>query len=172
MTPDTIYYFSHIPEYQSRYMQISYSGIAIPEFPSVYKKGKYKGEKYIIFRRTSDYYNQGNLRFSHALELAKSQIITKLIFLPNYPRQTYGTYKNYALLIEFTEDFNQLTIMFFKGLQEAAPLLFQKKQAGQIPEITKSDKLKLRYKLVHHSHNKLLLPPTSNNVGGLKCSIM
>jgi hypothetical protein len=69
-----------------------------------------------------------------------------MIFLPEYPRQSYGAYKDYGLLIEFSENFNQLEIWFFKGLQEAAPLLFQKKQAGQIPETTKTDKLKLRYR--------------------------
>jgi hypothetical protein len=77
--------------------------------------------------------------------LVKNKIITKLYFLPEYPQQSYGAYQNYGLLIEFSENFNQLAIWFFEGLQEAAPILFQRKQARQIPEITKADMVKLRY---------------------------
>ena len=147
MTADAIYYFSRISEYQTHYKQIDHRGRAIFEFPSIYKNGKLKGEKYIIFRKTPDYYNYNNLQFSHALELAKNQIIARLIFMPEYPRQSYGAYKKYGLLVEFSEDFNLLTVWFFRGLQEAAPLLFQKRQAGEIAEITKTDKLKLRYEI-------------------------
>ena len=146
MKPDAIYYFSRIPEYRTSYRQTGHRGRIIPQFPSVYKKGKYKGDKYIIFRKTSDYYNCVHLRFSHALELAKSRIITKLVFMPEYPCQSYGAYENYGVLIEFSEDFNQLALWFFKGVQEAAPILFQRKVSGQIPEITKTDRLNLRYR--------------------------
>ena len=146
MIPDAIYYFDRIPENRTRYKKINHRGRTIPAFPSVYKRGKYRGEEYIIFQRTSDYFNRGRYRFSHTLELAKSQIITGLVFLPEYPRQSYGAYKNYGVLIEFSENFNELAIWFFKGLQEAAPFLFQKRQAGQIPEITKTDKLNLRHR--------------------------
>jgi hypothetical protein len=145
MKPDAIYYFSRIPEWRTRYKQIGHKGKIISGFPSVYKTGKYKGEKYVVFRKASCYYNQGYQRFSHVLELAKSRIVTGLIFMPEYPRQSYGAYKEYGLLIDFSEDFNQLAVWFFKGLQEAVPVLFQKKQAGQIPEVTKSEMVKLRY---------------------------
>jgi hypothetical protein len=145
MKPDAIYYFIRIPEYRTRYKQIGHRGKTISGFPAVYKNGKFKGEKYIIFRKTSDFYNQGYQRFSHALELTRSQIITRLVFMPEYPRQSYGAYKEYAILVEFSEGFNQLVIWFFKGLEEAAPILFQKRQAGQIPEVTKTEVVKLRY---------------------------
>ena len=147
MIPDAIHFFNRIPEYQSRYIQIGHKGRTIPEFPSVYKKGKHKGEKYLVFRKISDYFKISRYRFTHTLELSGNQIITGLIFMPEYPRQSYGVYKNYCLLIEFSEDFNQLTIWFFKGLHEAAPLLFQRRQAGQIAEVTKTDKLNLRYRV-------------------------
>jgi hypothetical protein len=146
MKPDSIYYFNRIPEYPSRFIQINQKGKNIPDFPSVYKNGKNKGNKYIVFRKTSNYYNQKNLRFSHAIEKAKSQIITKFYFMPEYPMQSYGVYKDYGLLIEFSKDFNQLAIWFFKGLQESTPSLFQKKQAGQIPEITKNEIVRLKYR--------------------------
>jgi len=168
MKPDAIYYFIRIPEYKTRYKQIRYKGKRIPDFPSIYKNGKYKGEEYIIFRETSDYYNQGKIQFSHALELAKSQIITRLYFMPEYPRQSYGKYKNYGVLIEFSEDFEQFTIWFFEGLQTSSPLLFQRWQAGQIPETTKADSLKLRaminYQTSNQTRNKLLCPPISDNM--------
>jgi hypothetical protein len=168
MKPDAIYYFNRIPEYRTRYKQIRYKGKRIPDFPSIYKKGKYKGEKYIVFRETSDYYNQGKIQFSHALELANSQIITGLYFMPEYPRQSYGKYKNYGVIIEFSEDFEQLAIWFFEGLEASSPSLFQKKQAGQIPEVTKADTLKLRYMISYQTRNqtrnKLLYPPISDNM--------
>jgi hypothetical protein len=145
MKPDAIYYFSRISEYQTRYKQISHKGKIVPCFPSVYKSGKHKGEKYVVFRRTSDYYNRGELQFSHALELAKNQIVTKLIFLPEYPQQSYGAYNEYGLLIEFSDNFDKLAIWFFKGLQEAAPILFQRRQAREIPEITRNETIKLKY---------------------------
>jgi len=145
MKPDAIYYFSRIPEYQTRYKKTGHKGKIISGFPSVYKKGRYKGENYVVFKRASSYYNYNYQQFSHVLELVKSQIITGLFFMPEYPRQSYGAYKEYGVLIDFSEDFNQLKIWFFKGLQEAAPILFQRKQAGQISEVTKADSLKLRY---------------------------
>jgi hypothetical protein len=164
MKPDAIYYFNRIPEYKSRYIQIRYKGKRIPDFPSTYKKGKYRGENYIIFRETSDYYNQKKIQFSHAFELANSQIITGLYFMPEYPRQSYGKYKNYGVLIEFSEDFEQLAIWFFEGLQVSSPSLFQRWQAGQIPETTKADSLKLRAMISYQTRNKLLYPPISDNM--------
>ena len=148
MKPDAIYYFSRIPEYPTRYKQTRHRGISIQDFPSVYKKGKHKGESYIVFRRTSDYFAQTRQRFSHTLELAKSKIITGMVFLPEYPQQSYGVYKDFCLLIEFSENFNQLVLWFFKGLQEAAPLLFQKRLAGQIAEIARTEVIKLKYEAV------------------------
>jgi hypothetical protein len=146
MKPDSIYYFVRIPEYRTRYKLIGHKGKTISGFPSVYKSGKNKGEGYLIFRKAAGFYRQSRLRFSHTLELVNSQIITGLIFLPEYPCQSYGAYKKYAVLVDFSEDFNQLAIWFFKGLQEAAPILFQRKQAGQIPELTNYDKLNLRHR--------------------------
>jgi len=146
MKPDTIYYFNRLPECQTRYIQTGHKGKKISNFPSVYKKGKHKGNGYIIFRKKSDFYKYENIRFSHTFELARNRIITRLIFLPEYPRQSYGTYKEYGMLIEFSEDFNQLSISFFKGLQEAVPILFQRKLAGKIPEIVKTEVVKLKYR--------------------------
>ena len=148
MKPDTIYYFERIPELKSRYRQIRHKGKSISEFPSVYKNGKYKGEGYIVFRKTSNYYNQKSLQFSHALELARSRIVTELYFLPEFPQQAYGAYKNYGLLIKFSKDFDKLVIWFFKDKQEAAPVLFQKLIAGEIPEVTKTETVKVKYKTV------------------------
>jgi hypothetical protein len=145
MKPDAIFYFSRIPEHSTRYKQIRHRGVIIPGFPSVYKSGKNKGEKYIAFRKTQYYYSLGTQRFSHAVELAGSKIITGLIFMPEYPQKTYGAFKEYALLIDLSENSDRLAIWFFKGLQEAAPILFQRWQAGQIAEIAKTDMIKLRY---------------------------
>jgi len=143
MKPDAIYYFSRICK--SRYRQTGHKGKSISDFPSVYKGGKYRGEKYIVFRRASNYFMQSHQYFSHTLELAKSQIVTKLMFMPEYPCRSYGAYKDYGILIEFSENFDRLAIWFFEGLQESAPLLFQRRQAGKIPEITKTEMVKVRY---------------------------
>ncbi|MCL2800530.1 MAG: hypothetical protein FWD28_02055 [Treponema sp.] len=65
--------------------------------------------------------------------------------MPEYPQKTYGAFKEYALLIDFSENSDLLAIWFFKGLQEAAPTLFQKWQAGQIAEIVKTNVVRLRH---------------------------
>ncbi|MCL1927961.1 MAG: hypothetical protein FWG07_04095 [Treponema sp.] len=65
--------------------------------------------------------------------------------MPEYPRQSYGTYKDYGVLIEFSEDFDELAIWFFQDLSEAVPILFQRRLAGKIPEITKTEMIKLKY---------------------------
>ena len=144
MKPDTIFYFSRVN--QSRYVQTGCKGKPIPDFLSVYKGGKYRGEKYIISRRASHFFKQSNQEFSHTLELAKGQIVARFIFMTEYPCQSYGTYKDYALLIEFSKDFDKLAVWFFKGQQEAAPILFQKRQAGEIPEIVKTEVVRLKYR--------------------------
>ena len=163
MTPDAIYYFNRIPKSQTHYKQVSHKGKEISEFPSVYKNGRYMGEKYIIFQKTPDYYNHENLRFSHALELEKSQIITRFIFMPEYPQQSHGAYKEYGVLIGFSEDFEQLAIWFFEGLQAATPILFQRWQAGGIPEIAESEKMELKDETTL-SCNKLLYLPNSGGI--------
>lgn len=145
MKPDGIYYFIRVPECRTRYKQIQHKGITISEFPAVYKRGKNKGEKYIVFRKTSYYYSFGTQRFTHAIELAGNKIVTRLRFIPEYPQRTYGAFKGYSLLINFSENFDRLTILFFKGLQEAAPNLFQRWQVGKIAEIVKADMVRLRY---------------------------
>jgi len=144
MKPDAIYYFDRIPEYKTRFIQTGHKGKIIPGFPSVYKSGKYAGKGYVVFRKTSGFYSQG--RFTHAIELAKSRIVTGLSFMPEYPRQSYGANKEYAILIEFSKDFENLEIWFFKGLQEATPRLFLTKQAGGIPEVVKNDAISARYR--------------------------
>jgi len=146
MKPDAVYYFLRMPEYPSRYKQAKHNGKTIPGFPSVYKKGKNKGERYIVFRKTAYYHSRPAHRFSHVIELAGSKRVTGLIFMPEYPQKTYGTFKEYALLIDFSENFERLTIWFFKGLQEAAPVLFQRWQAGLIAEVVKTDVVRLRYR--------------------------
>jgi hypothetical protein len=145
VNPDAIFSFRRISK--TRYLQVGHKGCSISGFPSEYKTGKNKGKGYVIFRRTSSYYNQRDLRFSHSIELAKNQIVTEIIFIPEHPQQSYGRFKNYGILIEFLEDFEQLTIWFFKGIQEAAPILFQRKLAGLIANVTRNDTLKLRYEI-------------------------
>jgi hypothetical protein len=146
MKPDAIYYFDRVPEYQTRFIQTKHEGKIISNFPSFYKTGKHKGKGYVIFRRTSRYYNHGHLTFTHTIELAKSRIVTGMSFMPEYPRQSHGGYKTYGLLIEFSEDFNRLEIWFFKDMQEATPRLFLIKQAGGIPKVVKNNAISVRYR--------------------------
>jgi len=146
MKPDAIYYFQRMSEHPNRYKQTKHSGKIIPRFPSVCKKGKNKGEQYIVFKRTSYYHSHTAHRFSHTIELAGRRIITGLAFMPEYPQRTYGTFKEYALLIEVSDNFEKLTVWFFKGLQAAAPILFQRWQAGLIAEVVRTNMIWLRYR--------------------------
>jgi hypothetical protein len=88
-----------MPEYRTCYKQTQHKGKIISGFPSVYKKGKNKGEEYIVFRKTSNFFSPCTQRFSHTIELAGNKIITGLMFMPEYPQKTYGAFNEYALLI-------------------------------------------------------------------------
>jgi len=56
------------------------------------------------------------LTFSHSLIDDKDSIITTLTFLPELERKACGAYNNHAILIELSEDFNEITMLFFEDM--------------------------------------------------------
>jgi hypothetical protein len=149
MKPEAVYIFEKCPRSSTRYKLAGHRGTDIPNFPAQWvkngKAGK-AGEKYIGFRDTAVNNRPGHRQFSHTLELDKGRTVTGLNFSPEYPRQAYGDYGSDALLIEFSETGERLTILFFIGRKEAAQALFQSWTAGEIPETAAADALTLQTK--------------------------
>jgi hypothetical protein len=148
MKPDAIYIFEQCPSAHTRYKLIEHRGLEIPDFPAQWvkdgKAGK-AGEKYIGFRETVNH-KPGHRQFSHTVELDKGRTVTGLNFSPEYPRRACGDYRADGLLITFSETWQRLTILFFRGMKEAAQSLFQLWTEGEIPETTAAETLPLQTK--------------------------
>jgi hypothetical protein len=146
MKPEAIYVFEQTPEHRTRYKLIEHRGADIPDFPAQWKRGPGAGGYYIGFRETVQN-RAGHRQFTHTLELGAERVISKdgkpkaktktctgLNFTPEFPRRAFGDYGNDALLIDFSENWDRLTILFFKGQKAAAQSLFEKWTAGEMPE--------------------------------------
>ena len=72
------------------------------------------------------------LMFSHSLEDEKGRIITSLTFLPEFERQACGTYNNHALLVELSEDSNEMTLLVFENMGIYQTELLQRRNAGEL----------------------------------------
>jgi hypothetical protein len=135
MIPDAIFIFDQSPAAPTRYKLIEHHGVDIPDFPAQWvkdgKAGK-AGEQYIGFRPTMNN-KPGHRQFTHTLEMAKARTVTGLNFTPEHPRRAFGDYGADALLIEFSQDWKRLAIMFFKDMRETSQSLFQSWAAGIQP---------------------------------------
>jgi hypothetical protein len=114
MKPYAVYVFKKLPNLATRYILIEHSGAEIVDFPAewICKSHPHVGEKYIIFRETRNL--QMKQIFSHSLSLEKDRMVTGFNFTPQFPRLSYGNFGNDAILIEFSNDWNELTLLFFK----------------------------------------------------------
>jgi len=72
------------------------------------------------------------LMFSHSLIDDKDGIITTLTFLPELERKTCGAYNNHAILIELSEDFNEITMLFFENMGIYQTELLQRWNVGEL----------------------------------------
>ena len=166
MKPSAIYFFRRMSENSTRYKQIRQNGMSIPGFYTLNKRGQIIGGKNITFREKEIYYGPLIQDSIHVLELEEYGLVTDVFFTPELPRQSYGAYKTYGqkygLLIEFSENFERLTIWFFSEKQEAVYTLFQKWRAG---ETTTPEMLRLSDTSNFLSYKKRL---SLLNSGGLK----
>jgi len=126
MKPYAIFEFKKLPNMVTRYILREHEGADIVGFPAVWKQRwhPHVGEKYIAFRETQG--SRMQKRFTHALCLDKNRVVTGFNFTPEFPRLSWGDYRNDAILIEFSDDMTVLTLLFFKGMKEHAYSLFQR----------------------------------------------
>jgi hypothetical protein len=147
MRPDSVYIFNQCQNAHTRYKLHEHRGIDIPNFPAQWAKnckGGKAGEKYIGFRETVEH-RPGHRQFRYTLERDSARVVTGFDFAPDFPRRAFGDYGGDALLIEFSDDTQRLTIMFFKGQKHAAQALFQSWVAGETAEMA-ADALPLAIK--------------------------
>jgi hypothetical protein len=72
------------------------------------------------------------LTFSHSLIDDKDSIITTLTFLPELERKTCGAYNNHAILLELSEDFNEITMLLFEDMGIYQTELLQRWNVGEL----------------------------------------
>jgi hypothetical protein len=125
MKPDAIYTFGQSETAHTRYILMKHRGADVREFPAVYVRGSMAGKKYVGFRSTVQNL-PGHRSFSHTIELDKGRTVTGLNLVPEYPRKAYGDYNGDGLLIEFSEDWKNITMYFFRGMSKQSASLFQK----------------------------------------------
>jgi hypothetical protein len=142
MKPAATFLFEKLPSASTRYKLKEHRGEDIPGFPAVWVRGPEKGNEYVGFRATVNH-KPGHRHFSHTIEVAKNKTVTGLNFAPEHPRRAFGDFGEYGLLIEFSETGDHLTVLFFEGMKEAAPSLFQLWVSGEIEETPAADSVPL-----------------------------
>jgi hypothetical protein len=143
MKPYAVYVFDKLPETATRYILKEHSGADIDAFPAIWRQKwhPHVGEKYIVFRETQD--QRPGQQFTHSLSLEKNRMVTGLNFTPEFPQLSWGDYRNDAILVEFSVDWTELTLMFFKDMKNQAYSLFERGIAGELVEISECDILPL-----------------------------
>lgn len=145
MTADSLYRFGRSPTASTRYLLAEHRGADVSGFPAVYVRGVNRGTAYVGFRETVNS-RPGHRRFTHTIEGAGGRTFTGLNFSTENPRKAYGDYGNDALLVEFSENRETLTVLFFRGMKESARSLFQSWTAGRLAETAAADALPLDMK--------------------------
>jgi len=141
MKPDAVFTFEQLRDTPTRYILREHTGAEIDAFPAVWKQEchPHVGERYVVFRETQDHHRKQ--RYTHSLSLDKNRVVTGLNFIPEFPCLSWGDYLNDAILIEFSEDWTQLILLFFKGMKKYSYLLFQRGIAGELDEMAEADSL-------------------------------
>jgi hypothetical protein len=70
--------------------------------------------------------------FSHNLLNDKGGLITTLTFLPELNRRACGAYKNHAILIEVSENCEEITLLFFEDMGIYQTELLQRWNVGEL----------------------------------------
>ena len=149
MKPDTIFDFEKLPNFKTRYILCRETGIYIADFPSVWiaNNHPYKGKKYIAF---TGYWGQQNYPttygYSHKLSFGRNKLENDkqcigLNFCPGFPYKTFGVFMNDALLIQFSNDWEKMTIYYFKDKGKMAHSLFKEWTSGKLEMTLEEDDL-------------------------------
>jgi len=136
---------------KTRYKLLHERGSGVDNFPSKWIADDHplRGEKYIIFH---EMYGKQNCfptnGSSHGLYFGTDRpeyerLCTGVKFLPEFSQKAFGTYKGYALLIQFSEDWEKMTIWGFKGKGRISYSLFKEWVYGDLPITVDPDDLPL-----------------------------
>jgi len=139
MKPDAMYVFEKHPELKTYYILKYHYGIEIVDFPAIWtnKSHNHVGEKYIVFRKTMA--QRPRQWFTYSLSLENNRMLTSFNFPLECQRLAWGDYRDYAILIEFSDDWTSLTLLFFKEMKNHARLLFESGLKGELTDIVETD---------------------------------
>lgn len=107
----------------------------------VYVRGANKGGRYIKFERRRKKPRPNHRNYEYAFSLGKNErgssiCLTGVNFSTAYPNKTFGDDKNIgrndAILFEFSEDGQELTLYVFDGQADNAGTLFERWTAGKL----------------------------------------
>jgi len=146
MRPDATFTFAKL-DGSTRYELARHLGEDVPEFPAVWKRGRDKagrpkaGRAYVTFRPRQSPDRPGHRNFGHVMEGEDARTYTGFDFGPEHPRRVYGDFNGYAMLIEFSEGFDGITVMFFRGRKAEAQSLFQRWLDGEPCETAEAETL-------------------------------
>lgn len=131
----------------TRYLFQSCTGEDFLPLP-VYKAGKDKGKRYIKFERQKLPPRPNHRNFDYVFSLGKAEAdtakhkrgsslrLTGVNFKTDCPNRTFGDDKNIgrndAILFEFSEDRQELTLYVFEGLADIVETLFERWAAGRL----------------------------------------
>ena len=149
MKPDAIFDFEKLSNSKTRYILRRETGIYIADFPSIWiaEDHPYKGKKYISL---TEYWGQqirpSTYGYTHMLsfgqnKLEKDKGCIGLNFLPDFPCKTFGVFMNDAILVELSEDWNKMTIYYFKDKGKMAHSLFKEWTSGELKMTLEDDDL-------------------------------
>lgn len=145
MLADSKYCFERKTGLLTSYILQSVQGAELPNFPATYRRipknklGSYpelKGKRYILFSSVKKIFNPLlSKKFDYCLSLAGGTYSIGLNF-PNETRRAATDNRNYpnrndAFLIEFSDDWNSLTIYIFFEKGNETKRLFEQWNAGE-----------------------------------------
>lgn len=140
MKPDTIFELEKLTNRKIIYISRKHTGNDVNNFLSTWIAGNhpYKGKRYIIF--TGYWGNQTypvTPAYTHKLsfgqnKLEKDKGYIGLNFLPGFPCKTFGVFRNDALLTQFSDDWEKMTIYYFKDKGKIAHSLFKEWTSGKL----------------------------------------
>lgn len=144
MVADSVYTFKRTTALKTSYILQSKRGRELPNFPAKYqrtpknKSGSYpelKGKEYVNFRTMENKLNPlQKSKWEYCLSLANASFPVGLNF-PNGTRRAAGDNRcmpsrNDCYLVEFSEDWNELTIYIFFGKGNETERLLRAWNAG------------------------------------------
>lgn len=125
MTPNAIYEFEKRTDARTVYMLMNHEGVEVPNFPTVYVRGEYKGREYVTIRPPESE-KQIARGFTDIISIKskpvageKSRVVTftGITTTLTEPHRGYGdtrnTDGNHAVLVRLSEDRKNIIIYIF-----------------------------------------------------------